>query len=218
MNVDRTAAVSLVAGSAAGLVTMVLHPTGQDVIQAAATGGANALVRAVHALALGGQGLLLAGLLQFAAVARRGRQAALLGYVFFALSAVGVILAATASGFVSPAVAREMADDADRWGDYLRFTGMLNQAFAQVNVLFLAPCFLAWAVATWRDAMWPRGLALLAALVGVGMLVAGAPAEPRLDIHGYGLIVLAQSAWFTWLAAVLWRAGAAGRDQPGPAR
>src|SRR5712671_3294624 len=102
MSNDRTAAIAIFAGIVCGLFTMALHPTGRDVVHNASAGTSNALVMAVHALALIGQPLLLAGTLQL--TLRLRRDLAVGGYAFFALASVAVVVAVVASGFISPSV------------------------------------------------------------------------------------------------------------------
>src|SRR5687768_3345602 len=80
MTTDRTAALALVAGSLAGLVTMVLHPTGRDVVHGASVGGANVLNAAVHGLAIGAQPLVLAGALAIVLRLRARRDLAVGAY------------------------------------------------------------------------------------------------------------------------------------------
>ena len=48
----RSASLAILGGLAAGLVTMTLHPTGQEVTGNAAAGATNALVTGLHALAI----------------------------------------------------------------------------------------------------------------------------------------------------------------------
>jgi hypothetical protein len=208
---NRAAAFLLVAGSAAGLVTMVTHPTGHDVIRNASMDDPNTLVRGVHALALVGQPLLLAGTLGLSTHLRSQRALATTAWLFFAMAAVAVLIAAAASGFVAPQVLRgfAQADEAARATmlSALRYTGALNQAFAQIYVLLTGMALVLWSAAIWRGRELPRGLAVYGAVVGVAFVVGIIAGVLPLDIHGFGAVVLAQSVWMVVGAVTLRRRG-----------
>src|SRR5437764_13659541 len=102
MSNNRFAALALTLGTCAGFATMALHPTGRDVMQHASASESNALASTVHILALLGQGLLLTGALALPRLLRARPGFASGGYVFYALAAVAVILAAVASGRIAP--------------------------------------------------------------------------------------------------------------------
>lgn len=212
MSIDRTnrsAAFALIAGTIAGLITMALHPTGHDVVANASGGGANALNMAVHSLALFGQPLLLAGMLAVTLQLRASRDLAVLAYICFAFAVAAVMIAAVASGFLAPEMVRGIgdADDVRRTAmlDDLRSTGALNQAFAKVYVVFSGIALMLWSAAILRERTMARGLAVLGALTGVIQVIGVLTGWLRLDIHGFGLVVLLQGIWLIWLARHLWR-------------
>jgi hypothetical protein len=209
MHTDRTAALALVAGSVAGLVTMLLHPTGHDVVRNATAGGTNALNTGVHALALLAQPLVLGGALALVLRLRARRDLAIGAYVFFAMASVAVIIAAAASGFIAPAVVRRIgeADAAARAGmmGALGYTGMLNQAFARIHVMFSSVAILLWSIVMLAGRELSRALATFGIVLGAALLAGVLTGALRLDIHGFGLVVLGQGAWFGWVAWHLWR-------------
>jgi hypothetical protein len=211
MSVNRSAAVALVGGFLAGLVTMALHPTGSDVIHEASEGSSNVLVVAVHVLALLGQGVVLSGALALTRELRRRRDLAIAGYVFFALGAVSVIFAAAASGLLAPTVLRGYgeASEASRATmlQFLRYTGLLNQTFAKMNVMFSCVAILLWSVATFSGSELGRGLGIYGMVVAATLLAGIATGVLTLGVHGFGLVVLSQGVWLAWAAARLWRSG-----------
>lgn len=212
MSTDRTnrsAAIALVAGTVAGLITMALHPTGHDVVSNATAGGANTLNVAVHALALVGQPLLLAGLLVVTLRLGASRDLAVLAFICFAFAVVAVMIAAVASGLLAPEMVREIAnaDDSQRAGmlNALHYTGELNQAFAKVHVVFSGIALLLWSAAILRERGLSRGVAIFGIVTGVLQVAGVLSGQLRLDIHGFGLVVLLQGIWIVWLARLLWR-------------
>lgn len=209
MSTDRSAAIALVAGTVAGLLTMALHPTGHDIVSNAATGDVNTLNMAVHSLALAGQPLLLAGLLALTHRLRDARALAVLAYVSFAFAVAAVMVAAVASGFLAPAAVAgfDGADATERTAmlNALHYTGQLNQAFARVHVIFSGVAIVLWSVAFIRTRELSRGLGVYGAIAGVAQAVGVLSGTLRLDIHGFGLVVLTQGVWLVLVARHLWR-------------
>ncbi len=219
---DRAAAAALLAGSLAGLVVMALHPTGRDAVRNAAAGAPNTLLTALHALGLLVQPLLLAGTLALTrrlwvgAPASAAGPLAVAAAVYFAFASAAALAAATASGFVAPAVLRGWAD-ADAPGRAamlaaLDYTGRLNRAFARLDVLLTGVAVLLWSaamlVARGPARPWPRALGAYGVLLGAALAAGAATGHLRLGVHGFGLVVLGQGAWMAGAAAHLWRAPA----------
>jgi hypothetical protein len=212
MSTDRSAALALVAGSLAGLLVMAFHPTGGEVSREAAAGGSMVLVQAVHWLAIVVQPLLLAGTLGLTLRLRARRATAVGAFVFFALAIVSVMIAAAASGLVSPGVLRGMHDAGEAGAtmsmqNFLHYTYLLNQAFARVYVVLGAIAIALWSWAILGGHALPRGLALYGLLLGAALLVGLASGHLTLGIHGFGLVMLGQGAWLIWAAVALWRGG-----------
>jgi hypothetical protein len=209
MSTDRPAAIALVAGSVAGLVTMALHPTAHDVVQNASTGATNTLVTTVHMLALLGQALVLAGTLALTLRLRAHRDVAVGAYVFFALASVAGMIGAVASGFLAPGVLHGLAaaDESTRATmlNALHYAGVVNQTFVRIYVLFSGVAILLWSGAMLPSRELPRALAIYGRLLGVALTLGAASGHLRLDVHGFGLVVLGQDVWMTWAAVHLWR-------------
>jgi len=206
---DRSAAIALIAGSVAGLATMALHPTGRDVVGNAMAGGSNALNVAVHSLALVGQGFVLAGALAIVMSVRARIDLGVAGYVFYALSSVAILNAAVASGFLATSVTSGLAhaDEAHRASimGALGYTGLINQAFARVSVIFSSLALLSWSWAILQTRSFSRGLGVYGLVLGALLLVGILSGLLRLDIHGFGAVVLGQGLWFVGAAGQLWR-------------
>lgn len=207
---NRLAAVALVLGFLFGLTTMALHPTGRDVITDATAGGSNLLTSAVHLLALTGQVLLVSGTLALTVRFREQRGLATAAFTAFAFSTVAIIIAATASGLLGPMSVRGIAeaDEVRRAAmmDALAYSGMLNQAFAKVSVVFGCLALALWSLALLLERGASRGLGILGFAVSAPVFAGVASGMLLLGIHGYLLVVLTQGAWFTGVAVSLWRA------------
>jgi hypothetical protein len=211
MTTATRAFLALTLGSLAGLATMVMHPTGSHVMANAAAGGANWRNAFAHGLAIGAQPLLLLGTLFLTTRLTARRDAAVSAFVFHALSVVAVLIAAVASGFIAPTVMRGVGDAAGAQRDAIlsafHYTGVINQAFAKISVGFASVAILLWSWAM-------LGSAASRILAGFGMITSAlallgvVTGSLRLDIHGFGAVVLAQSVWMVWTGAWLRRQAA----------
>ena len=96
MTRNTAAGSALIIGSLSGLVTMGLHPTGQQVVATAASGAHNVLAVGVHALAIAALPMLIAGLLALTVLLGRERES--LAYSAFILYSMGQRGSADSSG------------------------------------------------------------------------------------------------------------------------
>lgn len=231
---DRAAAAVLLAGSLAGLAIMALHPTGRDAVRNAAAGAPNTRLAVVHTAGILVQPLLLAASLALtrrlraASRARAGGAAAMADVAavgataYFTLASVAAVAAAAASGFVAPHVLRHhAAADAPARATTLAmldYTGVLNRTFARLDVLFTGAAVLLWSAAMLAHNRgtpgpsqgsparpWSRTLAGFGLLLGAALAIGAGGGYLRMDIHGFGLVVLGQGAWLAGVAAHLWR-------------
>ena len=207
----RAGGTALMAGSAMLLATMAFHPTGHAVLRD--PGGTTArLSTGVHALALAAVPLLLLGGL---ALTRRLRERRALAELAFCCHALGLgagVLAALASGFLSTALLARAAGEtgAAREATLLlvRYSGLVNQGSARVLVGMGSAAILLWSVAAVRSARLPRGAAWLGVVVGSMALTLLLAGRLPLDVHGYGAVVLGQSAWMVLAGRALRRGDA----------
>ncbi len=200
MTDDRMSGWALIAGSVASIITMSLHPTGHDLF---APGQFHSMARlgvAVHALALVSLPVLLfgaCGLSQRLASAGRLAFAALVTYGF---ALVAVMNAAVFSGLVAPGIAGRIIDAGDQGGDAwriaFRYNGDLNQAFALVFVVASSTAILLWSIAILRNGVLSRSLGIYGCIFAPIALLAVLSGHLRLDVHGFGAIMLGQAIWF----------------------
>jgi hypothetical protein len=206
---SRPGAIALLLGFAAGILTMATHPTGHDVVSQATAGGDNAFTTGIHLFALAGQVLLVFGTLTMTRQLRARRDLATIAFIAFCLASVAILIAATASGLLGPMSVRGIgaADEVRRavMMDALAYTGLLNQAFAKLHVLFSCLAIALWSVAMLLGREFPRGLGILGIILAAPLAIAVAVGALTLDIHGFLLVVLTQGAWFTTAAVHLWR-------------
>lgn len=208
MTNDRSAALALVSGSLAGLLVMALHPTGYDIVRDP-SGHLLMLGRMVHWLAIVAQPLILAGLIALTYRLRERLALAVGAYVFYAAGAIAVLFAAAASGIVSPDVMEGLHDSGEAASssveNYLHYTFLWNQAYASIYVVLGGIAIALWSLAVVMGAVLPRALGVFGLVLGATLIVGMASGHLTLGVHGFGLVIIGQSAWMIWVAAALWR-------------
>jgi hypothetical protein len=205
MRREALGGTALIAGAIMGLVTMALHPTGGDVMRDVR--GQGALALAAHALALTAVPVAAYGAL---ALTRRLSPAgglAELALAFYAASAVATLMAATASGLLAPGlIARLVTLDGDARvvaGEVLHYNASLNQAFARVLVAASSLAIGLWSAEILRTGRMRRGAGIFGCVVAALTLALLLSGHLRLDVHGFGAVVLAQAAWLIAVGAEL---------------
>lgn len=203
---DLRKAAALIGGSLAFIVTMAFHPSGRDFHGPGGPGHATVVGYLVHGLALGSLALVVFGC---QALARRLGSG---GLVAYGAGAAAGGVAAVLNGFVAPGLIAEALDPGSAAHDSARllldYNQRLNQAFAGVLVVATWSAVLLWSLAILRGRRLARGVGvygLVAAPVALGAYLSG---HVRLDVHGFGLLVLLQSLWFVAAGLALWRGGA----------
>ena len=190
------------AGNIALLVTMALHPTGEQLATAGSRFAALALLNAfVHTLALFSIPVLFLGAIALTREIAGEKRIAFCALVFFAF-AVGAGLGAVAmSGYVAPDVLRRMARAADpqMWRVLFAYTGLMNQAFARILVIGTSVAIILWSSTLKSAALRWYGI-VSSALIILAVISALLP----LNVHGYGLVVLLQALWFFTVGAKMW--------------
>ena len=197
MRREALGGTALIAGAVMGLVTMALHPTGGDVMRDAR--GQGALALAVHALALTAVPIAAYGAVALTRRLAPGGGLAELALAFYAVSAVATLMAATASGLLAPGLIARLATlDGDARvvaGEVLHYNGSVNQAFARVLVGASSIAIGLWSAEILRTGRLHRGTGVFGCVVALLTLVVLLSGHLRLDVHGFGAVVLAQSVW-----------------------
>jgi hypothetical protein len=201
--------LALIIGTVSGFITMVFHPTGHDLLAPERFTRAAYIVVATHSLALLGLPVLFLGALAIYRRVDGPNRLGLTALVIFGFGLVAGMAAAVFSGFVGPALAAgilkgEVADyDNGRLLFYLN--GQLNRAFAQVFVFASALAISLWSLAGLVGRRLPATIGIFGLLTGVGILVFLASGYLRLDIHGFGAVMLINGIWNISTGSLLWK-------------
>jgi hypothetical protein len=216
MRRERLGGLAMIASVVMGLVTMALHPTGHDVVRDVQRQGGLAL--AVHALGLTGVPLGLYGALALTRRLGAAGPLAELALAFQGMAAVATLLAATASGLIAPGlIARVTAASADQRAvasAVLHYNGDVNQAFARVLVAASSVAIALWSLEILRTRRLRRGTGVFGIAVALAALAALLSGHLRLDVHGFGAVVLAQGVWLVLVGLELARRESHGGTTP----
>ncbi len=207
MKRDSTYGAALIFGAVAGVVTMALHPTGSQLL--ADFQRTAPMVLAVHALALAGVPITFFGAIGIVRRLSASEELALSGLVAYGFASIAVMCAAIASGLIGPELAERVlassGSDLQRNTALFHYNGQVNQAFAKVFVVASSVAIVLWSTAIARKPAFPRGAGVLGLIIGTVSLVLLIGLHIRLDVHGFGLVVLMQSAWMTTMGVLLLR-------------
>lgn len=210
MRRDRLGGTAMIAGAIMAFVTMGLHPTGHDVARDPVFQGA--LNVAVHALVLFAAPLAFYGCFVLTRRLSEGSPLAELALAFYGASAVATMMAATASGLLAPGLiaAVQTADvgAAAAAQAVLHYNGSLNQAFAKLIVAASSVAIGLWSLVILRSGLMRRGTGILGCIVSAVALLALLSGRLRLDIHGFGAVVIVQGVWLLMIGFELRRTGA----------
>lgn len=206
---EPSAGLLLIVGSLAMLLVMAFHPTAHDLAEQSGGFAREAHVNAVvHGLALAIMPAMFLGLLGLSR--RLGHpDLSIAALVTFGFGIAAVTISAVASGFIAPAaMARALGAEGESRELYRALTwysGAINQGFTKVYVAAAAVAILLWSAAMLRTGRLSRAAGVFGVLVGAGLLLVLLSGHLRLDVHGFGAVVLAQSAWLVWVGILLCR-------------
>ena len=128
--------------------------------------------------------------------------------VIYGFATVAVMIAATLSGLVAIPVLQKMVEQPQasaQWQGFATYSGLLNQAFARIYTLLASIAIALWSVAIVRSRTLPRAAGIYGLVIAPVIFVAVASGHVRLDVHGFGAVVLLQAIWSIAVGAALYR-------------
>jgi hypothetical protein len=210
MTNDRVSGLALIAGSASMIITMSLHPTGHDLFAPGQLSPMAHMAVAVHALALMSMPVLFFGALGLSQHLGAGERFSVAALIAYGFAMVAGMNAAVFSGLVAPSLVRSIsASDssaAETWRIAFHYNGALNQGFARVFVVASSVAILLWSSSILRGAALSRGVAIYGCILGPVTVIAVLSGHLRLDVHGFGMVVLGQAVWLIIVGVLLCRA------------
>jgi hypothetical protein len=208
MTDNRSSGLALIAGSAALIITMAFHPTGHEMISPDRFATVARLSIAVHTLALASMVVLFLGACGLWQRLSPSPCLALSGLISYGFSMVAGMITGTLNGFVAPRLIQRMLNHPEAkqaWDIVFIYSGDVAGALASVLVVTSSVAILLWSIAIVRRGLLARGLGTYGCIVGPLIIVAVLSGHIRLNVHGFGLVVLLQSVWFVVAGVQLWR-------------
>ena len=210
MKQDRISGLALIVGSLGAIVTMVLHPIGGSLrTDAVRLADITTAARAVHILAIVSFCVQVFGFLGLCQALGMSRARVRAGLVAFALGWIAVIGAAIASGLLAPALIEQYQDiDAtERAAMHIvyDYNAWINHTLAWIFVWSTSIGMLLWSLATLGYDRWWKATSVLGLIVGGTGLLMTFAGWIRLDVHGFGMVILGYSAWVVAVGILLCR-------------
>ena len=201
----------LVAGSVAGIITMVLHPVAPHGGALLSPHGMEMLARldrVVHGLALAGVAMVFLGALALTQRLAAGNRLALAALVAYGFAAVAILSAGVMSGFVGADILSKMVEGDPKLESrrmLLDYTFRLNQGYSSVFLVGSCTAIFLWSLAMVRTRQLSTGLAWYGLVLGPVLVLALFGSYLPLDVHGFGLVALLESIWFIGAGRLLMR-------------
>ena len=200
---DIAGGIALVLGAVAAIFFMSHHPHGlhgEDALaifeQAAEHAG---LIRFVHVALIGTLFVLTFGHISLAYALGLQRPLARLGLVTYAGGAAALVLAGVLNGLVFPAMAEHYVErnaaDAEVAHIVTHFSFELNQALAALGTVAIAIAIGAWSLVLGRVRGAWRWIGIFGITIAAGCAAMVLSGRIQMDVHGFGSLIFAQSAW-----------------------
>ena len=110
------------------------------------------------------------------------------------------MMAVVFSGFLGPGLAKHLVDPSDpdkrAFEILFAYNFAINQAFARILASASSLSIVLWSIAILKTRALSREIGLYGILAGTLIFAIAAPGFLRLDVHGFGLVVLLQAVWF----------------------
>ena len=192
---------ALIMGTFSGVITMLFHPTGRDLLgQSAEIARRYELITiAVHSLAIVSLPIMFFGFTGFSRRLGLENQLVSAALIAYGFGAVAVMCAAVINGLVAPVLTAKInaSDEPTQKFLYLVLmnNSLLNQAFSKVFVAAVSFAMIGWSIHLLKRGKLMRITAIIGLIVA-GLSLAGIfTGHLKLDVHGFGLFIFAQSLW-----------------------
>lgn len=192
---------ALILGAIAGMITMGFHPSGGDLV---ASGDSAAHLTRIavmtHALALTSFPISFLGAIGLSRRLSQDSVLSLAPLVVYSMGLVAAMSATVGSGLVGSKIGLRMATAEGVRHEVLSvlfmYIGLMTYAFTGVFVVAASVAVLLWSVEILARRTLPFWIGVAGAGISLVTLVAYPSGHVRLDVHGLGILVFAQSAWF----------------------
>lgn len=203
--------IALIIGTLGGIITMLFHPTGNDLLnQPDEIARRNELITtAAHSLAIFSLPLLFFGFLGFSRRLGLENPFNLAGLIAYGFGTIAVLNAAVINGLVAPTLTRKIIGADEPTQNLLRLiltsNFSLNQAFTKVFVVATAIALISWSICLLKKGRMMKATAIIGFAVGIFGILGILTGHLRLNVHGFGLFMFVQSIWTILIAVFMLR-------------
>ena len=198
----------MIAAAIAGIITMAAHPTSHDLLAPGQFSTVAMLGEAIHIFAIISTPVAFLGALALARHMDSPNRLAMSALAFYGFALVTIAIAATLSGLVAIPILQKLVDQpqsAAQWEGFANYTGRLNQAFARISTLLASIAIALWSIPIVRTRRLPRAIGIYGLVMAPVVFVVVGSGHIRLDVHGFGAVVLLQAIWSIAAGTALYR-------------
>jgi|SRR5436190_6050801 len=178
---------------------MAFHPGGHEMMSPDRFDAVARLSIVVHSLALVSMVVLFLGVCGLWKWLSPSRHLALAGLVTYSFGTIAGMVTGILNGFVAPRLIHRMLTQPEAkqvWEIALTYSSELERPLAQVLVVASSTAILLWSIAIIRRSLLARGLGIYGCIVAPSIVIAVVSSHIRLNVHGFGMVVLLQTIWF----------------------
>ena len=212
MSDARLGGAAMIAAAIAGMITMMLHPTSKDMFVPGQVSMIATLGWVIHIFAIISVPFAFLGALALARYMDSPNRLAITALAVYGVALVAIVIAPTLSGLVAVPIIQKLVlepQSAAQWKPLAEYTGYLNQAFARIYTLLAAIAIALWSVPMARTRILSRATGIYGLVISPVIFIVVGSGHVKLDVHGFGAVVLLQGIWLIATGAALHRSGSA---------
>lgn len=208
MTDERKSGIALIAGSIGGIITMAIHPVAGGPMTPAQVNQLAVISGIAHSIAMVSVLLLFLGACGLSRSIATPDRISFAAIVTFAFACFSVMIAATVSGFIVPAIMKHMARDVPatmhQWQIVIDSIFQINQAFSRIYSVAASVAIILWSYSGLRSGSIRSGIAIYGCIISALIIIGVVSGHLRLDVHGMAAIMVGQAIWFVLLGSQLY--------------
>lgn len=185
---------------------MALHPSGGGILTPAQYERFAIMNVVAHSLAIASMPVSFLGTFALTRRLQSPDRLSISALVVYGFALIAGMLTATASGFIATPLVGGATTAATELNHALyHYTGLWNQAFARFLAVGSSTAILLWSLAILRNRRLSARAAYYGIPVGILIVLFAGSGSVKLDVHGFGLVMILQSVWFISVGTLLMR-------------
>ena len=202
--IEKHAGVSMIIGALLATITMVLHPVGGNIEHLVKI---SPMIKTSHIIALFSVPFMLFGFWGLTRSIGFDKTFSVLAFATATLGLFAVMIAGAINGLAVPFFVENLNEANVERKEVaqmiLSYGFSLNQAFDYIFIGAICEAFLLWSVAIFKEKLFPKWIAVLGVILGVGFLVALISGLVLVDLHGFRVFIFGIVIWIAAVGMVL---------------